>query len=103
MVKMLTVLVSTISNTHVFLLKKCEMQKLLISFQQKYSVFAIFIIIKSLIIRYIINNVASFEELGADVLIFIIIIIKKKTKKKLESFNDFIYRGVPVGLLSNFP
>ena len=39
-VKMLTVLVSIISNSHVFLLKKCEkllqMQKLLTFFQQKY-------------------------------------------------------------------
>ena len=39
-VKMLTVLVSTISNSQVFLLKKCEqllqMQKLLTFFQQKY-------------------------------------------------------------------
>ena len=38
-VKMLTVLVSTISNSHVFLLKKCEyllqMLKLLTFFQQK--------------------------------------------------------------------
>ena len=37
-VKMLTVLVSTISNSHIFLLKKCEqllqMQKLLTFFQQ---------------------------------------------------------------------
>ena len=38
-VKMLTVLVSTISNSQLFLLKKCEqkkMQKLLTFFQQKY-------------------------------------------------------------------
>ena len=34
MVKMLTVIVSTISNLQVFLLKKCEMQKLLTFFQQ---------------------------------------------------------------------
>ena len=46
MVKILTVLVSTISNLQVFLLKKCEsllqMQKLLTFFQQKYYVYAIF-------------------------------------------------------------
>ena len=44
MVKMLTVLVSTISNSQVFLLKKCEqlLQKLLTFFSKNISVFAIF-------------------------------------------------------------
>ena len=35
-VKMLTILVGTISNSQVCLLKKCEIQKLLTFFQQKY-------------------------------------------------------------------
>ena len=42
MVIMLTVLVSTISNSQVFLLKKCEMQKLLTFFSKNISVHAIF-------------------------------------------------------------
>ena len=35
-VKMLTVLVSTVSSSQVFLLKKCEMQKLLTFFHQNF-------------------------------------------------------------------
>ena len=47
MVKVLTVLISTISNSHVFLLRKCEellqMQKLLTFFFSKnISIYAIF-------------------------------------------------------------
>ena len=41
-VKMLTVLVSTVSNSQVFLLKKCEMRKLLNFFSQNFNVYAIF-------------------------------------------------------------
>ena len=42
MVKMLTVLVGTISNSQVFLLKKCKMQKLLTFFSKNINAYAIF-------------------------------------------------------------
>ena len=42
MVKILIVLVTTISNSKVFLLKKCEMQKLLTFFSKNISAYAIF-------------------------------------------------------------
>ena len=53
-VKLLTVLVSTIFNLQVFMLKKCEkllqMQKLLTFFQQKYK-YMLYLMIKVLTIR----------------------------------------------------
>ena len=62
-VKMLTVLVSTISNSQVFLLKKCEkllqMQKLLTFFSKNISVFAIFN--DQSFNDMLPNNISSFE------------------------------------------
>ena len=68
-VKLLTVLVSIISNSQVFLLKKCEYllktQKLLTFFSKNISTYAIF--------NYqsfkgtLTNDVISFEQLGPDV------------------------------------
>ena len=51
MVKMLTVVVSTISNSHLFLLKKCDLQKLIIFFSAKISVYMPYLMIKVLTIR----------------------------------------------------
>ena len=66
-VKMLIVLVSTISNSHIFLLKKCEqllqMQKLLTFFQQKKSsIYAIFN--DQSFNDTLTNDIVSFEQLG---------------------------------------
>ena len=65
-VKMLTVLVSTISNSQVFLLKKCEwlvqMQKLLTFCQQNISVYAIFN--DQSFNDMLTNDIVSFEQLG---------------------------------------
>ena len=64
-VKMLTVLVSTISNSHVFLLKKCEMQKLLTFFFRKnISIYGIFN--DQSFNDTLTNNIVSFEQLGPD-------------------------------------
>ena len=65
MVKMLTVLVSTISNSQVFLLKKCEqMQNLLTFFQQntRISIYAIFN--DQIFNETLTNDIVSFEKLG---------------------------------------
>ena len=66
MVKMLTVLVSTIPNSHVILLKKCEkllqMQKLLTFFQQNISIYAIFN--DQSFNDTLTNDIVSFEQLS---------------------------------------
>ena len=66
MVKMLTVLVSTISNSQVFLLKKCElflqMQKLLTFFSKNISIFAIFN--DQSFNDTLTNDIVSFEQLA---------------------------------------
>ena len=68
-VKMLTVLVSTISNSQVFLLKnvssfcKCKMQKLLTFFSKHISIYAIFND-QSFNNTLITNDIVSFEHLG---------------------------------------
>ena len=66
MVKMLTVLVSRISNSQVFLLKKCEqllqMQKLLTFFSKNISINAIFN--DQSFNNTVSNNIVSFEQLG---------------------------------------
>ena len=63
---MLTVLVSTISNSQVFLLKKCEsllqMQKLLTFFSKNISVYAIFN--NQSFNDMLTNDIVSFEQLG---------------------------------------
>ena len=65
-VKMLTVLVDTISNSQVFLLKKCEkhlqMQKLLTFFSKTISVYTIFN--DQSFNNMLTNNIVSFEQLG---------------------------------------
>ena len=48
---MLTVLVGTISNSQVYLLKKCEMQKLLTFFSVKVLAYMLYLMIKILTIR----------------------------------------------------
>ena len=62
MVKMLTVLVSTISNSQVFLLKNvssvCKMQKLPTFLQQKILVYMQYLMIE------VFNEIVSFEQLG---------------------------------------
>ena len=62
LVKMLTAPVSTEYNSQVFLLKKCEMQKLLTFFQQKYRVYAI--LNDQSFNDTLTNDVVSFEQLG---------------------------------------
>ena len=66
-VKMLTVLVSTISNAQVFLLKKIEkqMQKLHIFFSNDNSVYAIFN--DQSFNDTLPNDIVSFEQMGPDV------------------------------------
>ena len=62
---MLTVLVSTISNSHVFLLKKMQMQKLLTFFPAKnISKYAIFNY-QSLNDK-LTNGIITFEQLGPE-------------------------------------
>ena len=69
MVKMLTVLVSRVSNSQVFLLKKCEkllqMQKLLTFFSKNSSIYAIFT--DQRFNNTLTNNIVSFEQLGPGV------------------------------------
>ena len=62
MVKMLTVLVSTISNSQVFLLKKCVCH---IFFSKNISVYAIFN--DQSFHDTLTNNFVSFEQLGREV------------------------------------
>ena len=66
---MLTVLVSTITNSQVFLLKKCElllqMHKLLTFFQQNISIYAIFN--DQNFNDTLTNDIVSFEQLGPGV------------------------------------
>ena len=61
MVKMLTVLVSTISNSQVFLVKKCEYSHF---FTKNISVYAIFN--DQNFNGPLTNNTVSFEQLGPD-------------------------------------
>ena len=60
---MLTVLVSTISNSQLFLLKKCEyLQKLLTFFSKNFSIYAIF---HDQSFNFVLtNDIVSFEQLG---------------------------------------
>ena len=63
MVKMLTVLVSTISNSQVFLLKKCDLLKSFSHFFSKYiSIYAVFN--DQSFNDTLTNNIVSFEQLG---------------------------------------
>ena len=66
MVKMLIILLSTISNSQVFLLKKCEqllqMQKLLTFFSKNISVYTIFH--GQSFNDTLTNYIFSFEKLG---------------------------------------
>ena len=68
MVEMLTFLVSSISSSQVFLLKKCEkllqMQKLLTFFSKNISVYAIFN--DQSFNNTLTNNIVSFEQLGPE-------------------------------------
>ena len=59
---MLTALVSTISNLQVFLLKKCEMQKLLAFFSKNISIYAIFN--DQSFNAKLTNDIVSFEQFG---------------------------------------
>ena len=62
MVKMLTVLVSTISNSQVFLLKKCECKSYSHFFSKNIIVYAIFI--DPSFNDTLTNDIVSFEQLG---------------------------------------
>ena len=66
MVKLLTVLVSTISNSQIFLLKKCEqlLQKLLTFFNKNISIYVIFN--DQRFNDTLTNDIVSFEQLGPD-------------------------------------
>ena len=59
-VKMLTVLVNTISNSHVFLLKKCELHTFF--FSKNISIYAIFN--DQILNDTLTNDIVSFEQLG---------------------------------------
>ena len=64
MVKMFTVLESTLSNSQVFLLKTCEMQKLLTFFFSKnISIYVIFN--DQSFNDTLTNDIVSFEQLGS--------------------------------------
>ena len=63
MVKMLTVLVSTISNSQVFLLKKKNVSSFCIFFSSKILVYLLYLMIKVLTIT-LTNDIVSFEQLG---------------------------------------
>ena len=64
---MLTVLVSTITNSKIFLLKKCEyllqMQKLPTFFSKNISAFAIF---NDQNLKDVLTNIVCFKQLGSD-------------------------------------
>ena len=60
-VKLLSVLLSRISNSQVVLLKKCEMQKLLTFYQQNNSVYAI---LNDQSFNDMLTNIVSFEPMG---------------------------------------
>ena len=66
MVKMFTVLVSTISNSQVYLVKKCEkllqMQKLLTFFSKNNSIYAIFN--DQSFNDTLTNDLSTFEQIG---------------------------------------
>ena len=67
-VKMLTVLVSKISDLQVFLLKKCEYVKNVnFFFSKNISVYAIFN--NQSFNNMLSNNIVSFEQLGPDILL----------------------------------
>ena len=63
MVKMLTVLVSTISNSHVFLLEKCEqlLQMLLTNLSAKILAYMPYLISFNYTLT---DDIISFEQLG---------------------------------------
>ena len=61
-VKLLSVLLSRISNSQVVLLKKCEMQKLLTFYQQNNSLYAI--LNDQSFNDMLTNNIVSFEPMG---------------------------------------
>ena len=84
MVKMLTVLISTISNSQVFLLKNVsKMQKLLIFFSKNISVYAIFN--DQSFNDMLSNNIISFEQLGPDKYFFLF--LYKNIQSNLNSSN----------------
>ena len=62
MVKMLTVLVSTISNSQVFLLKKCECKSYTHFFSKTISIYAIFN--DQTFNDTLTNDIVTFEQLG---------------------------------------
>ena len=64
MVKMLTVLLSTILNSHIFLLKKCECKSYSHFFSKNISVYAIFT--DQSFNNMFTNDIVSFEQLGPD-------------------------------------
>ena len=66
MVKMLTVLVSTISNSQVFLRKKCECKSYSHFFSKNISEYAIFN--DQSFNHMLTNDIVSFEQMGLELL-----------------------------------
>ena len=67
MVKMLTVLVSTISNSQVFLLKKCEDLLQMHEFHEKKNISVYAIFIDQSFNDTLTNDIVSFEQLVQNV------------------------------------